>query len=577
VSQSDAVRLWQHLHGKRPDLIEVFTAFRSDKGRLEMPKVEHFRPDRLEAAAEFARFHDQERNRETYFCAHQLLAPQRVKDNAAPVVCLWADVDDADLADSPIKPTAVVASSPGRTQAYARLSRPIAPLKAEALNKRWALAFGADRSGFDLTQLLRVPGTRNHKYLGSPTVKLLYIDDELTYDPADLDRILPKVAEPQNAVAYRSDAPTALSDDDQALLEEMLVEEPRAAAVWADEDSEETDQSKRDWPLLRAMVKATGLDIERAWALLWKSQRAKSRAERWAAPRNGYHDFLHYELDRAAAQPFEAWTPPPRQNDTPHRSEDPRTWPELVADIPDGPSNGKCSEHCQLRHHPAEAALRRQVELVNALIQCDVSPVFKVTLLRLVAIVGFYQSRGTTRFQTSAKKIGESIGLSAQTVRTVLHALARNDRDELSNEHGLFDLDSTRVPEAGPFCSVFEITPLTQGGYTGFLEAVVNIADELPKPAKRPPREKQEEIRPPPEVVEIPDCPAHTMHSDVVVCASCGDEYVREVRYSKYVTPEQHDHIPSPAWDHIGDTPQRFEPASKDLERLLAIYERGRA
>jgi hypothetical protein len=320
-------------------------------------------------------------------------------------------------------------------------------------------------------------------------------------------------------------------------------------------------------------VKATGLDVYRAEQLLWRSPRAQNRAERWGAARNGFRNFLHYELQRAADQPLEVWTPPP-QNVTPYHSDDPSTWPEHAPPIPDGPADGSCSEHCRRLHHPKETALRRQVELVNELVQCDLSPVFKVTLLRLVAIVGYFQSRGTTRFQTSATKIGESIGLSAQSVRTVLHALTRYDRDELNNERGVIDLDSRRVPEAGEFVSVFEISPLTQGGYAGFLQAVVDLAPDLPKPAKRAPREKP--VEPPLEVVQIPGCPDHQMHSDIVVCAGCGDEYVREVRYRPSEVPKQ-PHIAPPPWSTSGDEPHRFEPSSRELERMLAIYDRASA
>jgi hypothetical protein len=36
---------------------------------------------------------------------------------------------------------------------------------------------GADRSGWDVTQVLRVPGSRNYKYEGEPEVSLLWWED----------------------------------------------------------------------------------------------------------------------------------------------------------------------------------------------------------------------------------------------------------------------------------------------------------------------------------------------------------------------------------------------------------------
>jgi hypothetical protein len=181
-----AIRLWHHLFdgGGPDDLVEIWTAVRI-KDNLVNLAAWHFGLDQLEDA--WQRAYSQDRDgREVYFCAHLLQANSghacvegrcfglRRKANAAaaPVLALWSDVDTADLSLSPIRPTAVVESSPGRLQAYARLSAPLDPLVAEQLNKRWTYSFGADKSGWDLGQVLRVPGTHNHKYEGWPEVKV---------------------------------------------------------------------------------------------------------------------------------------------------------------------------------------------------------------------------------------------------------------------------------------------------------------------------------------------------------------------------------------------------------------------
>jgi hypothetical protein len=69
------------------------------------------------------------------------------------------------------RPTAILESSPGRLQMWWRLDSEVAPEIGEELNRRLAYAMGADKSGWDLTELLRVPGTRNHKYPERPTVR----------------------------------------------------------------------------------------------------------------------------------------------------------------------------------------------------------------------------------------------------------------------------------------------------------------------------------------------------------------------------------------------------------------------
>jgi hypothetical protein len=61
----------------------------------------------------------------------------------------------------------------------------------EELNQRLTYALGSDVSGWDLTQVLRVPGTLNYKYTPAPRVRLLW-NDGPTYRVAELERDLPK-------------------------------------------------------------------------------------------------------------------------------------------------------------------------------------------------------------------------------------------------------------------------------------------------------------------------------------------------------------------------------------------------
>ena len=70
----------------------------------------------------------------------------------------------------------------------------MAPEVGEQLNRRLALVIGADRSGWDLTQLLRPPRTPNHKYTDAPLVRVLELKDE-RHCPYELDRLLPPLPE----------------------------------------------------------------------------------------------------------------------------------------------------------------------------------------------------------------------------------------------------------------------------------------------------------------------------------------------------------------------------------------------
>jgi hypothetical protein len=113
-----------------------------------------------------------------YFGVNVLSAARRKKDNAIPQNLVWADLDTCNPNEVEIPPQCVIESSPDRYQAFWRLDRKVDPLVAENYSKRIAYKYstnGADKSGHDLTQLFRVPGTYNFKYLTNeaPVVRLI--------------------------------------------------------------------------------------------------------------------------------------------------------------------------------------------------------------------------------------------------------------------------------------------------------------------------------------------------------------------------------------------------------------------
>jgi len=136
---------------------------------------------------------------DVYMAAHGYLDHTRPaqKPNAAPLSCLWVEADAAPLPTGDLAPTMVVETSPGRTHAYWRLARPVAPEIGERLNRRLTRLIGGD-AGWALTKRLRPPGTKNFKPKHGPNppdVRILAFDEEHVLDPDDLDRILPPVAD----------------------------------------------------------------------------------------------------------------------------------------------------------------------------------------------------------------------------------------------------------------------------------------------------------------------------------------------------------------------------------------------
>jgi len=194
------IMLWTHIYGNEmcdePRYISLFSGLRDPNTRKIVKETTHTMhyvwPDQATNVAEWVQKETND-GRDVYHCAHLVTSRKRTKETAAPVRCLWGELDAGDVPEHVPAPSAIVRSSQRGQHVYWQLTRAIEPEQAEALNKRLALAIGsnADPSGVDLTQLLRPPVTRNYKYDDTPIVTLTLIDDALSYDPDELDHILP--------------------------------------------------------------------------------------------------------------------------------------------------------------------------------------------------------------------------------------------------------------------------------------------------------------------------------------------------------------------------------------------------
>ena len=140
-----ADRFYRHLFGGRAGLLALFSGRRMLGGELDKgtTRTRYFDyPARIGDALAYAA-KESRSGSEVWHCAHLLTKGRRVKENAAPVLALWGDLDGAEVLNGSLKPTAVVESSPGRFHCYWRLSEEIGAGLAEDLNKRLARAAGA--------------------------------------------------------------------------------------------------------------------------------------------------------------------------------------------------------------------------------------------------------------------------------------------------------------------------------------------------------------------------------------------------------------------------------------------------
>lgn len=125
-----------------------------------------------------------------WYCPHTFHNTKRQKQYVESCPTAWADLDTCHPSMLLVEPSIIIESSPGRYQALWRFDEAIDGLDAESISRRIAYYHekdGCDRSGWDLTQLLRVPFTYNFKYGGmgiAPQVMVTTAGSE-TYEPDD--------------------------------------------------------------------------------------------------------------------------------------------------------------------------------------------------------------------------------------------------------------------------------------------------------------------------------------------------------------------------------------------------------
>lgn len=110
-----------------------------------------------------------EKDREVYFSPNAYASRGRgTKDNVAPEIdCVWMESDDEAFDWRLITeavPSIVVQSSPGHHHLYWLLADAATRTRVERINRGLCYKYlTRDRSGWDLSQLLRVPGYKNYK------------------------------------------------------------------------------------------------------------------------------------------------------------------------------------------------------------------------------------------------------------------------------------------------------------------------------------------------------------------------------------------------------------------------------
>jgi hypothetical protein len=199
TTDTAVVALNEFLRGLHPDGYRCLRAFRADKQTTEVHTI--LPPaDNVGAVKQFAnQYHER-------LDVYVGVAIRNAQERCDTLHCLYADLDFKDvpepearhrLTDFPLRPSVVVASG-GGLQAYWLLYAPLhlqngGSETAKRLLQRLATALGADLGAAEPARILRVPGTRNHKYDPPRPVILEALNPSLRYTLTDFESLSPQV------------------------------------------------------------------------------------------------------------------------------------------------------------------------------------------------------------------------------------------------------------------------------------------------------------------------------------------------------------------------------------------------
>lgn len=226
-------------------------------------------------------------DKDLYFCPHGFDRPRRLKPYAVLPRLLWADMDEADPRECKIRPTVAIESSPGRFVGLWVTDE----ATTESLNRRMTYFLGSDVSGWDLTQVLRVPGTTNYKYDSLPRTRILWSDGP-QYTLKRIERILPEEEEDPD------------SDHDAT---EVYREYEKKLPHWCRRElmngkPVEGKRSEMVWKLVNTLVEC-GVSVEDTFTLIQASPWNKF------AGRHNEKQQLKREIDKAINRHFQSSKP----------------------------------------------------------------------------------------------------------------------------------------------------------------------------------------------------------------------------------------------------------------------------
>lgn len=260
------VTFFEYLFGESEGYLCIAT---SHKVRAKFKQFYYEWPKQAPELATFLDLKTKDHN--VWFCVNLLSVSERLKINCLPGGLVWADLDYVDPTKINPPPSCILESSPKRYQAFWRLENDVPPDVAESFSKKIAYSTGADRSGWPLGKLLRVPHTRNFKYENPPEVSVTSALE--TRVPVAVFDELPETT-PENVPEGWEAIDAEMPDSEhlpnvQNILYAYRGELSKTEAfinLFSSEPPENTDWSALLWRFINVCFEA-GMDKEEVFAL----------------------------------------------------------------------------------------------------------------------------------------------------------------------------------------------------------------------------------------------------------------------------------------------------------------------
>lgn len=210
-----------------------------------------------------------------YFTATLFSAPDHRAEHALPSRWLLADLDEAHPWALAIPPTLAWQTSRHHFQCLWLLDRPLAREPFEDLNKRLTYYLGADHTGWDVGQLLRIPGSVSTKHGYRHRVRLLRTD-RCVYRYEELAALVPDAPVTAGTTGAAPPLPEASHDAAGVLARYKLRTSDRRLLTQTQRVSDRSGHLHHLYPRLFAL----GMTCDEVYAVVCASVLLKS-SKQW--------------------------------------------------------------------------------------------------------------------------------------------------------------------------------------------------------------------------------------------------------------------------------------------------------